>query len=57
MDTQGAGRTGPTTLTAQEEEELRQLSARPDIYDLVAKSIAPSIFGSGGMLYRTSKMV
>jgi DNA replication licensing factor MCM5 len=30
---------------AEEEEEFRRLSKQPDVYDIVAKAIAPSIFG------------
>ena len=32
-------------FTREEEETMRELSQRPDIYDLIAKSIAPSIYG------------
>lgn len=49
IDSGGPGRaSGSTALTPEEEEELRQLSTRPDIYDIIAKSIAPSIYGSIG---------
>lgn len=33
-------------MTPQEEEELRRLAAMPNIYETIAKSIAPSIYGS-----------
>jgi DNA replication licensing factor MCM5 len=46
VETDGPGRTGSSSLTPQEEEDLRKLTSRPDIYDIVAKSIAPSIYGS-----------
>ncbi|XP_064403008.1 DNA replication licensing factor mcm5-like [Halichondria panicea] len=46
VDSGGPGRAGGAPLTPVEEEELRQLAARPDIYDTIAKSIAPSIYGS-----------
>ena len=47
LETGAGGRTAvKAPFTPQEEEEFRQLSASPDIYDIVAKSIAPSIFGS-----------
>ncbi len=48
VDSGGPGRAGGAPLTPVEEEELRQLAARPDIYDTIAKSIAPSIYGSLG---------
>ena len=35
-------------LTPAEEEQMRQLAARPDLYDILARSIAPSIYGSIG---------
>ncbi|XP_078496637.1 DNA replication licensing factor MCM5 [Lissotriton helveticus] len=46
VDTDGTGRSAVGAVTPQEEEEFRRLSSRPDIYETVAKSIAPSIFGS-----------
>ena len=48
VDSGGPGRASGAPLTPAEEEELRQLAARPDIYETVAKSIAPSIYGSLG---------
>ncbi len=48
VESGGPGRAGRDPLSPVEEEELRQLAARPDIYETVAKSIAPSIFGSLG---------
>ena len=44
----GPGRVNGVPVTAEQEEELRALASRPDIYDAVAKSIAPSIYGSLG---------
>ena len=32
-----------------EEEEFRQVAARPDVYEVISKSIAPSIYGSENM--------
>lgn len=32
-------------MTPQEEEEFRQLAATPNIYEIISRSIAPSIFG------------
>ena len=49
VDSGGPGRASQMPLTPQEEEKLRQLASRPDIYEVIAKSIAPSIFGGLGM--------
>lgn len=46
MDTDGPGRVGGAPITPAEEEEFRQLASRPDVYECVSKSIAPSIYGS-----------
>jgi DNA replication licensing factor MCM5 len=46
LDTDGSGRTGRVTYTAEEEEAFQTLSKSPDCYATIAKSIAPSIFGS-----------
>ena len=35
-------------LTPQEEEDMRQLAGRHDVQDIVAQSIAPSIYGGMG---------
>ena len=51
IDSGGPGRASGSTLTPEEEEEFRQLSTRPDIYDIIAKSIAPSIYGSLGKAF------
>ncbi|CAG5130699.1 unnamed protein product [Candidula unifasciata] len=48
VDTEGAGRSVPT-LTAAEEDDFRRLAASPNIYETLAKSIAPSIYGSVDM--------
>lgn len=42
----GVGRAGIGDFTETEEEEFRRLASQPDIYNVIAKSIAPSIFGS-----------
>ena len=52
MASDGPGRVSGIRLTSDEEEELRTLAARPDIYEAVAKSIAPSIYGSTGEISR-----
>lgn len=44
-----AGATGHkmgTSLTPEEEEKIRRLTQNPNIYDVISRSIAPSIFGS-----------
>ena len=47
VSTEGSGRvTIGDSFTPQEEDEFRNLSARPDVYELISRSIAPSIFGS-----------
>ena len=45
VDSSGPGRS-LNKFTPEEEEEFKKLSERDDIYDLVSKNIAPSIFGS-----------
>lgn len=50
MDTDGPGRVSGAPITPEEEEEFRQLASTPDVYDTVTKSIAPSIYGSTGVL-------
>lgn len=45
VDTEGSGRSVPT-LTATEEDDFRRLASSPNIYETLAKSIAPSIYGS-----------
>ena len=46
VDTTGPGRSTGTPVTPQEEEQFRLLASSPNIYERIAKSIAPSIFGS-----------
>ncbi|XP_064419231.1 DNA replication licensing factor MCM5 [Latimeria chalumnae] len=46
IDTEGSGRSATASVTPQEEEEFRQLAALPNIFEVIAKSIAPSIYGS-----------
>ncbi|XP_061436243.1 DNA replication licensing factor MCM5 [Lethenteron reissneri] len=45
VDTDGAGRSMGIALNPQEEEEIRQLAASPSVYETIARSIAPSIYG------------
>jgi len=47
IETVGPGRSsGNLIFTAEEEEEYRQLASRPDVFDVLSRSIAPSIYGS-----------
>ncbi|KAH0616946.1 hypothetical protein JD844_028446 [Phrynosoma platyrhinos] len=46
VDTEGSGRSISGSVTPQEEEEFRRLASMPNIYETIAKSIAPSIYGS-----------
>ena len=43
------GRGATSSVSPQEEEELRSLAASPDIYSSFSRSIAPSIYGSDDM--------
>ncbi|XP_015119756.1 DNA replication licensing factor Mcm5 [Diachasma alloeum] len=43
-DDNGSGTHPP--LTNEDEDAFRRLAAQPDVYDKIAKSIAPSIFGA-----------
>lgn len=46
IDMDGSGQTSSIQLTPAEEEEFIQLAAHPNLYETIAKSIAPSIWGS-----------
>ncbi|XP_002739225.1 DNA replication licensing factor mcm5-like [Saccoglossus kowalevskii] len=46
VDTEGSGRSSSAPITPQEEEEFRRLSGSQNVYETIAKSIAPSIYGS-----------
>ena len=56
IDSEGPGRASSVPLTPQEEEELRQITARSDIYDTIAKSISPSIYGSTGEFHMSENL-
>lgn len=45
-DLDGTGRSSKVDYSPAEEEEFRHLAASPDCYETIAKSIAPSIYGS-----------
>ncbi|KAF6017826.1 MCM5 [Bugula neritina] len=49
VDEEGTGRNVMSQFTPDEEEEFRQLAASSDVYEKIAKSIAPSIFGCEDM--------
>jgi len=47
IDTEGAGGRGVSRMfTAEEEDEFERMAKTPDLYEKVAASIAPSIYGS-----------
>lgn len=46
IDTDGVGRSSAQTLTTTEEEEFVRFSHTPNVYETIASSIAPSIFGA-----------
>ena len=49
VESEGPGRSSDAPVTPQEEMEFRSLAARADVYETIAASIAPSIYGSKGM--------
>lgn len=50
VDSEGTGAISRySNITSEEEEQFRRLAASPDIYDRLARSLAPSIFGSNDM--------
>lgn len=50
VDSEGTGAISRyTNITTEEEEQFRRLAAHPDIHERLAKSLAPSIFGSSDM--------
>lgn len=47
VDSEGTGVISKyTSLSSDDEEKFRRLASQPDVYDRLAKSLAPSIFGS-----------
>lgn len=46
IETEGPGRIGSLPYTPEDEQLFRQLASSPNIYERIASSIAPSIFGS-----------
>nr|XP_054326534.1 DNA replication licensing factor MCM5 isoform X2 [Pongo pygmaeus] len=49
VDTDGSGRSFAGAVSPQEEEEFRRLAVLPNVYEVISKSIAPSIFGGTDM--------
>ena len=48
VDTEGPGRSSGAPVTPAEEEEFRRIAANPNVHEMLARSIAPSIYGSHG---------
>ncbi|XP_019769821.2 DNA replication licensing factor Mcm5 [Dendroctonus ponderosae] len=46
LDSEGIGAPGLGTVTSEDEDLFRRMAAMPDIYNRIATSIAPSIYGS-----------
>ncbi|XP_050297496.1 DNA replication licensing factor Mcm5 [Anthonomus grandis grandis] len=46
LDTEGAGAPGCGIVTSEEEDLFRRMAAMPNIYERLANSVAPSIYGS-----------
>ncbi|CAM1154328.1 MCM5 (predicted) [Pycnogonum litorale] len=46
VNVEGPGRVSGSLITHDEEEQFKVIARSPDIYERVAKSIAPSIYGS-----------
>lgn len=46
LDTEGLGASGCAAVTSEEENAFRRLAASPNVYERLATSIAPSIFGA-----------
>ena len=49
IESGGPGRASLAALTPVEEEEMRKLASKPNVQDIIANSIAPSIYGGFGM--------
>lgn len=45
VNSEEAGHSSGINITPEEEDLFRRLSASPNIYERLAKSVAPSIFG------------
>lgn len=46
VETGGSGRADHFNFTPQEERDFRQLAKNPNVYEIISRSIAPSIYGS-----------
>jgi len=52
LETEGHSRVGVSeSLSPEEVEVMQQLAGQPDIYNIFARSIAPSIYGSTGEIW------
>jgi len=50
IETTGPGRSsGNIMFSAEDEEEYRRVASLPDVFDVISRSIAPSIYGSEDM--------
>lgn len=45
VDNKGAGFSAALPVSTEEEELFRRLAASPNVYERIAQSIAPSIYG------------
>lgn len=46
LDSEGVGASSCNLITSEEEDLFRRMAASPNIYDRLANSIAPSIYGA-----------
>jgi DNA replication licensing factor MCM5 len=46
VQSSGPGRADQIEFTPDEEREFRELAKKPNVYDIITKSIAPSIYGA-----------
>lgn len=46
IQTAGVGRADHLQFMPEEERQFRELAKSPNVYEIIAKSIAPSIYGS-----------
>lgn len=49
IDTDGHGAAGCGVVSSEEENAFRRLAASPNVYERLAASIAPSIYGATDM--------
>lgn len=46
LDSEGVGTPGCGAVTSEEEDLFRRMAAMPNIYERLASSVAPSIYGA-----------